>query len=146
MRSWLPWDFVGSCYATFEQECHSVKHLCLCAGWFLKAYLRVGRRELQSFSALLPLIAFNCFQGNQQCELHCQMSGQRQVYRRYINGHSWYIDGTLCDVEGVAFGRCVDGKCLVSCSLCVCRERKIGGGAVCVYCQRTQLVQRWHSM
>jgi hypothetical protein len=32
---------------------HCVKHLCLCAGWFLKAYLRVGQNKPQSFSALL---------------------------------------------------------------------------------------------
>jgi hypothetical protein len=52
MREWLPWDSVV--FSLYGQG----KWAALCsstllrAGWFLKAYLRVGHTNLKSFSAL----------------------------------------------------------------------------------------------
>ncbi|KAK7095028.1 hypothetical protein V1264_006491 [Littorina saxatilis] len=49
--------------------------------------------------------------GEQECELHCRVDGQRTVLLRHINGKGWYQDGTTCASATASFGRCVDGKC-----------------------------------
>ncbi|XP_076436505.1 A disintegrin and metalloproteinase with thrombospondin motifs 15-like isoform X2 [Babylonia areolata] len=50
--------------------------------------------------------------GREQCQLRCQVQGQRTIVLRNQAGKSWYQDGTACSSNSSSsFGRCVDGRC-----------------------------------
>ncbi|KAK7455915.1 hypothetical protein BaRGS_00039449, partial [Batillaria attramentaria] len=50
--------------------------------------------------------------GEQSCELHCKIDGQRTVLLRRLDNKNWYHDGTMCATVSASFGRCISGKCV----------------------------------